>query len=212
MRFKPGDHVCSMYSTATELAEEAASFLAEGIRRGEQCWYVASGNETEAILTALGNRAVPAKKSRRALKLISADGAYVIRGGFDPETTIQTFNDAIEQAYAEGFTGFRAAAEMSWALDQENGAHLLIVYEALLRSLFANCRAIGLCLYDRNRMPFSVIHGALATHPVAGSNGRYGANQFYNSNIDGISALPDSDVRAKLEQLDQSTGSRRTES
>jgi hypothetical protein len=28
------------------------------------------------------------------------------------------FNDAIEQAYTEGFTGVRAAAEMSWVLDQ----------------------------------------------------------------------------------------------
>jgi hypothetical protein len=29
---------------------------------------------------------------------------------FHPETTLQIFNDAIEQAYTDGFTGFRAAA------------------------------------------------------------------------------------------------------
>jgi chemotaxis family two-component system sensor kinase Cph1 len=155
---------------------------------------------------------VRANPARRALTLISADRAYVIRGRFDPEVTIKTFNDAIEQAYRDGFTGFRAAAEMSWALEQENGAHLLIVYEALLRSLFANCRAIGLCLYDRTRMPLDVIDGALATHPVAGSNGQYGPNQFYNSKIDRISAVRDIDVRAKLKQVDRSTSSHRKES
>jgi hypothetical protein len=57
---------------------------------------------------------------------------------------------------------------MSWALDCEDGPQQAIVYEALLRSLFANCRAIGLCLYNRKRMPPDVINGALATHPVAG--------------------------------------------
>jgi hypothetical protein len=38
-----------------------------------------------------------------------------------------------------------------------DGAHRLIEYEALLKSLFANCRAIGLCLYNREQMPLAVI-------------------------------------------------------
>ncbi len=46
------------------------------------------------------------------------------------------FSDAIEEALSEGFTGFRAAANMSWALDLEGGTERLITYEALLRSLF----------------------------------------------------------------------------
>ena len=114
---------------------------------------------------------VSAKTKREALQLISGDGAYIVHGTFNPEATIQIFNDAIEQAYTDGFTGFRAAAEMSWALNCADGAHQVIVYEALLKSLFASCRAIGLCLYDRKRMPLQVINGALSTHPVAGSHG-----------------------------------------
>ena len=205
MRFQRGEHICVAYSTTAELAREVAAFLADGLRSGERCWYVASGDEIDAIRAALRKLHIDvrAEIARDALKLISGNGAYVVHGAFNPEATVQVFSDAIEQAYTDGFTGFRAAAEMCWALDFEDGAHQLIEYEALLRSLFASCRAIGLCLYDRKRMPLAVINGALATHPVAGSGGQYGVNPFYESETHGTSAVDDADVLRKLAQLDR---------
>jgi hypothetical protein len=50
---------------------------------------------------------VTADTRRGALQLISGDAAYVVHGAFNPEGTLQIFNDAIEQAYTDGFTGFR---------------------------------------------------------------------------------------------------------
>jgi hypothetical protein len=46
MSFKRGDHVCAIYSTTEELAREVASFLAEGLRKHERCWYVGDGAES----------------------------------------------------------------------------------------------------------------------------------------------------------------------
>jgi len=113
--------------------------------------------------------------------------------------------DAIEQAYGDGFTGFRAAAEMSWVLQHEDRAHLLIVYEALLRSLFATCRAIGLCLYHRHRMPLGVINGALQTHPYAVDSASQAcrANPFYESAVDRLLPADDATVMAKLNELER---------
>lgn len=166
---------------------------------------MASGPEIGAIRGALQNLKVDvtAQTSREALKLISGDGAYIVHGAFNPEVTIQIFNDAIEQAYTDGFTGFRAAADMSWALDCQDGAVQLLTYEALLRSLFASCQAIGLCLYDRRRMPLAVINGALAVHPIAGRNGEYCTNPFYDPTNDGRVPMPEAGVPQKLEQLGQ---------
>ena len=205
MRLQHGDHVCAMYTTTAELAHVVARFLRDGLEHGEQCWYVASGDETDEIRAELRalNIDVRAETARKALQLIAANRAYVVHGDFDPEATTRIFNDAIEQAYADGFTGFRAAAEMSWALTREDGPHQLIVYEALLRSLFTNCRAIGLCLYSRERMPLAVINGALSTHPIAGSYGRYRSNPFYDSTTEGLSVVEDGEVLAKLEQLNR---------
>ena len=208
MPFKRGDHVCGIYSTTEELAREVASFLAEGLRNHERCWYVGAGDEMDSVRAALAELGVdvPAKTKREALQLISGDGAYIVHGAFNPEVTIQIFNDAIEQAYTDGFTGFRAAAEMSWAVNCADGAHQVIVYEALLKSLFASCRATGLCLYDRKRMPLDVINGALCTHPVAGSHGHYRANPFYDPATTGPTDITQAAVLDKLAQLDRLSG------
>jgi len=37
-RIEPGDHICVFYASDHELAETAADFVAEGLRRGERCW------------------------------------------------------------------------------------------------------------------------------------------------------------------------------
>jgi chemotaxis family two-component system sensor kinase Cph1 len=206
MPFKRGDHVCAIYSTTEELTREVARFLAEGLRNHERSWYVGSGDEMDSLRDALRKLGidVAAATQRKALQLISGDAAYIVHGSFNPEATIQIFNDAIEQAYMDGFTGFRAAAEMSWALDCEDGGYQVIVYEALLKSLFANCRAIGLCLYDRTRMPLAVLNGALATHPVAGAHGHYAANPFYDPATTSLPVVSDANVVEALAQLDAS--------
>ena len=202
MPFKRGDHVCAIYSTTAELVHEAAGFLADGLRSRERCWYVAAGDETDAVRAALGELGVDvaAQTARGALRMVSGTEAYVVHGNFDPEATLQIFNDAIEQACRDGFTGFRAAAEMSWALACEDGPHQIIVYEALLKTLFANCRAVGLCLYDRSRMPLAVLDGALRTHPVAGVRGHFRPNPFYDPAVTG--PVGDrADVLQRLAQL-----------
>jgi len=208
MPFKRGDHVCAIYSTTAELTREVAGFLAEGLSRHERCWYVGIGSEMLGIHAELRKLGIDAAAQTRrdALQLISGSGAYVVHGRFNPEATIQTFNDAIEQAHTDGFTGFRAAAEMSWALDCADGAYQVIVYEALLKALFASCRAIGLCLYDRSTMPLAVINGALATHPIAGVSGNYGANPFYDPQTTRLAAVDDAQVTARLTQLGGSAG------
>jgi chemotaxis family two-component system sensor kinase Cph1 len=209
MRFKRGDHVCAMYSTTADLAQQAAQFLAEGLRNQQQCWYVASGTEGDAVGAALAtlNVNVAAETSRNALKLISGRGTYIVHGAFDPEVTLKVFDDAIEHAYIDGFAGLRAAADMSWALECPDGANQVIIYEALLRPLFVNCRATGLCLYDRTRMPLAVVDGALSTHPIAGSHGHYQANRFYNPEVRRLSVVTAADVQAKLGELDRWNGS-----
>lgn len=201
---KRGDHVCFIYSTPAELADVVAEFLSEGLRHHHRCWYVAAGDEAGLVRAALEKRHVDvdAETRRGALRIMVGGEAYVVRGAFNPESAIRVFNNAIEQAVTDGFTGFRAAADMSWALQLADGAAQLIVYEAMLRPLFANCRAIGLCLYDRTRMPLTVVDGALATHPKVRSAGRYRDNRFYDAGRTQLTSTPESVVLEKLQELD----------
>lgn len=208
MLLNPGDHVCAIYSNETELVQIVSDFLAEGLHKSERCWYLPASDNPSAIRRALKERRIDVMRAteRGALRILSSDAAYSVRGDFDPEDTLAVFSSAIEQALSDGFSGFRAAANMSWALDLENGAERLITYEALLRSLFSSARAIGLCLYDRQRMPLAVIDGALSTHPVVRANSSYRINAFYDASVRSLAAVDAPTVSAKLARLDAPSG------
>jgi chemotaxis family two-component system sensor kinase Cph1 len=207
-RFRCGDHICAIYSDAHELADLASAFLAEGLTNGERCWYVAAGKESAAVSGALTRRGVHVQSDTRrgALSIFAGSDAYVKRGGFDPEQTIRVFNDAIEDALKDGFSGFRAAADMSWALQFPNGSQLIIAYEAMLRSLFETSRVAGLCLYDRQRMPLQVLNGALMTHPIVGVNGDFDKNPFYDATVTSLREADDQSVLTNLSMLDRKNG------
>jgi hypothetical protein len=203
VRLNPGDHVCAMFEGDHELAEIVADFLAEGLRKSERCWYLPAAGNPDAVRAALAARHIDTAQAieRGALHMPSSGAAYQVRGDFDPEDTMVVFSHAIEDALSAGFNGFRAAADMSWALDLQGGAERLITYEALLRSLFSSARATGLCLYDRNRMPLDVIDGALATHPVIRLGNTYSRNTFYDPAVQSLGHADGATVRAKLTQL-----------
>ena len=185
MKLRPGDHVCSLYDTDEQLSTTVAAFLADGLARNERCWYVPSGYEAGAVRKALRQRGIDVDREtkRAALQLLDSHDTYTAHGGFDPEETMRVFSEAIEQALTDGFNGFRAAAEMSWALDVARGDETVVAYEALLRMLFSNSPATGLCLYDKRRMPQQVLNGALLTHPVVESAGRFMANGAYDPDV-----------------------------
>jgi hypothetical protein len=197
--------VCALYSDSDELARVVAEFLAEGLQRSERCWYVSASDDTRAVRSALQARGVDVAREmeRDALNILSSSAAYIVDGAFNPELTMYLFNDAIEEALADGFAGFRAAANMSWALDVGMDMEQLITYEALLRALFSSARVTGLCLYDRQRMPLAVIDGALSTHPVVRTSSGYGVNAFYEPAVRSLQPSDPLVLADKLEQIDQ---------
>ena len=180
---KHGDHACRIYPTDEELVEAVADFVAEGRQRGERCWYVAAGREGAVVIEALRQRGIDAAADMRsgAFRLIPSSDAYPVQNTFVPERSMRVFSDAIEQALRDGFSGFRAAAEMSWALGPDGPTEQLIVDESLLRSLFSSARVTGLCLYPRRSTPFAVLNGVLATHPLAASRSRRTASTMLGS-------------------------------
>src|SRR5262249_32702786 len=97
----------------------------------------------------------------------------------DPKRTLKIFSDAIDDALNAEFSGFRAAADMSWAFRLPDRGLRVIAYEAMLATLFATASVTGLCLYDRRRIPTTVMKGVLLTHPVANLHGEYESNRFF---------------------------------
>ena len=170
---KIGDHICCVFHTDQEHFDIAASYIAEGLRGRQQCLYSAAspaaldrfkghlashGLDVEG---AIGTGALLAKTARES---------HLRDGEFQSEAMLQMMGDQLESALNAGFVGLRTCGDMSWLLERPDATEDVVIYEALCSEFFRNSRAVGMCMYDRGRLPQGLLDHALSTHPciVAG--------------------------------------------
>ena len=194
--FRQGDHICALYATEQEQLRISAAYVRDGLRRREQCLYVGSSpaalKRFDAALTRVGIDAGRMTKSGALIEATHAD-AHLAGGCFDSDRMLGLLNDCVERALNAGFPGLRTCGDMSWLLQEAAGSEQAVEYEALLNQFFAGVRGLGMCLYDRARLPPAWIDHALATHSCVNLTGRRVANPFYES-------LPGSATRAARPQ------------
>jgi hypothetical protein len=202
----PGGHLCLFYRTADEQVAATTEYLAAGLRQRERCLYVADASalgKVRQALTAAGVD-VNGQVQRGALVLLTAEQAYLRGGRFDVEGMIIMLKATVKESTAAGFTALRAAGDMSWLLDGAPGSEDAILYEAMMTQLYASLPAVGLCLYDRERLDPHVLEGALGTHPVVLTHDRCcDHNPFFEARDATDGRTPDARARfvSKLQQL-----------
>jgi hypothetical protein len=203
--FLHGDHVCVLYEGEDEQLAVAAEYVAEGLRSGERCFYAADSSEgLGRFVEALDRTGVDAggAMTSGALELATKAEAHLAGGRFDSERMLQMLNDAVERALNDGFAGLRTCGDMSWLLDDAPGSGEIVEYEALLNQFFESVRAVGMCQYDRTRLPAGLLDHALATHTSAVIDGGHKSNPFYQPAVIAMRrpAQPDT-VAGKIEEL-----------
>ena len=202
--YQQGDHICSLYVVRTEQLKVAAQFLAEGLRRGEQCLYSdaseAALEEFREALSAEGVSVAPAEASG-SLLLRTKQQTHLRSGVFNCEEMLDMLNGAVESALNAGFTGLRTCGDMSWLLDEGAGAERVFEYEALLNQFFKNVRGLGMCQYDRHRLPPPAIDAALSTHASVHVAGILKANPHYRRGATAPSRARAGDVARKLQAI-----------
>jgi signal transduction histidine kinase len=176
-----GEHLCLVYEDAADQLAAVVPYVAEGLRRGEQCVYLADDRSAGVVAAALhdGGVDVAAQREGGALVFITKHDAYLRDGVFRPQQTIAFLRESVAQARADGWSGVRLAGEMTWALDGGADAQQLVEYEALLNDFFPESGALGLCQYNRRRFPGETIYDVLCTHPVAVIDAQLCPNHFY---------------------------------
>jgi len=180
--FSQGGHICALYETEDEQLAVAAAYVAEGFRKGERCFYVArSAPALSRFRSALKRCGVDPQKMAASGAFLEATNAeaHLAEGRFDSERMLRLLNDAVESALDAGFQGLRTCGDMSWLLDQADGSERVVEYEALLNQFFRGTRALGMCLYNRARLPAGLIDHAIATHSSVCIDRRHRSNPFY---------------------------------
>ena len=174
MKYQQGDHVCTLYSTREEQLAAAIEYIGGGLSRGERCLYVCCEHSPDEFRAGLKEAGidVEAEEARGALLLLTKHDGHLKGGSFDPDKMISMLHVAVKDALDAGFSGLCAAGDMSWLLDEASGSERIAEYEARLNEFYPSHRALGLCLYNRDKLPSSTLDHGLATHPhvrVAGN-------------------------------------------
>jgi len=163
--YQQGDHVCTLFTSREEQIRAAVDYIRGGLSRGERCLCICgeqTPNEFRAELRAAGIGA-DAEERRGALLLITKREGLLRGGSFKASRMIDMLNGAVADALKAGFAGLCVVGDMTWLLD-EAGSHEIVEYEALLNHFYSTKQALGLCQYNRNRLPPKILDTCLATH------------------------------------------------
>lgn len=180
-KLRQGDHLCPIHDTLAGQTASAVAFIADGLRRGERCLYVANDSPLEDLVqrfAALGVD-VPAESGKGALSILTKHDVYLREGKFDARGMIDYLTECEAAAVADGFTGLRFQGEMTWALDAHLQGDRLVEYEASLNDFLATHRAVIACHYLRPRFDPALLHDLLVTHPTVAITDLVCPNPYY---------------------------------
>lgn len=181
---RTGDHICCLFNTEDEHLSIATRYIAEGLRQREHCLYAGRSPAVLAGFRArLADEGIDVQKmvESGALTLATTADTHLAQGHFDSESMLRMMNAKLETVMNEGFTGLRTCGDMSWLLEGPPGASDVVIYEALCTEFFQNTRAVGMCMYDRARLPAGLIDYALSTHPTTCVQGQRQPNHLDRS-------------------------------
>jgi hypothetical protein len=162
-----GDHAALFYRTEEEQLSIVIPFIAIGLERNEQCLFIAEDHTPSEIYRKLEEFGVDVPKAREngSLNVVTKHETYLRHGAFQPDKMIVDLCNAVQGAVDAGFTGLRAAGELSWALDLPSALAQMVKYEEALEEHF-HSKFAALCQYDESRYPVSIIVQMKRLHPI----------------------------------------------
>lgn len=205
INYQQGDHVCTLYSTRDEQLAAAVTYIRGGLSRGERCLYVCCEHSPDEFRAGLQDAGidVAAEEARGALLLLTKHDGHLKGGSFDPDAMISMLHGAVKDALDAGFNGLCAAGDMSWLLDEAPGSERIAEYEARLNAFYPTSRALGLCLYNRNKLPPATIDHGIATHPhVRITDSILLENPFYEDPATAMTRRAQAFVKKKIRSLE----------
>lgn len=177
------DHLASIYESREGQFATVVPYIRQGLAEGEQCVYVADDNTQSEVRAALraGGVDVDAALASGALSIHTKADTYLRTDEFERDAMIEYWQESLAEAQDENdFEGFRAAAEMTWAVDEELDLDRLVRYEAILNTIYPGEDYVVLCQYNRNRFPKDVLSDVIRSHPLVAYEGTVCRNFYYD--------------------------------
>jgi hypothetical protein len=174
----PGSHVCAFYRGDGDRDRLLSGYLGAGLTAGDKCICV-----VDSAITAARLRALPRSCGKPGpdgqLDIHLPETTYLAGGEFTTRDMLTFWTENMTKAAVEGYSFYRLAGEMTWALRDAPGVEHLVGYESELNRVTALHPVIVLCLYDLDRFSGEVVVNIVKTHPQVLVQGILVENPYY---------------------------------
>lgn len=202
-RLQPGDHAFLAFSDDEERWEILRAFTQHGFAREEKVFVVVdAGHSAAEVAARIAGGAAAATRATDDGRLVVSAVPRFGPGEFDARRLADEARHQGEAVVQAGFSGLRAASEMSLALAPEGNLEQVVEYETCLHeTLFADQasrRYTALCMWDERRFGGEpAMDSVLAVHPVTVLD-RAGALHATTTPV-GLRLTGDSDIATRAE-------------
>lgn len=154
-----GSHLCSLYDSDLGRVRLATPFLADGLRGGDVCFLIASGDGRAQILDHLG-------AVHGGLDEAIAQGRLILSDGMPTGVDMYDYLErSFFMATRAGDQHLRLLGDMVWFIDQGMEVDELMDFEMRYNHALARrFPVVSLCQYDARQFSGTAILSALKSH------------------------------------------------
>lgn len=161
LEVEPGAHVGHFYQTDAERRDLLRPFLAEGVRSGQRCVYLAQPEERrEELLSRLAADGVDVE---RAVE----DGRLELRGGLGDPEELERLLGRNAGLVPDRFPLLRWGGDLTWSREEMPDSRALMQWESACNTFEHRERAVFFCQYSLSDFSGDLVMDALQTHPVS---------------------------------------------
>jgi len=160
------DHLCWTYASHDEFLDAAVTFLASGVAAGLRVMYVADSpaRELREHVAPIGD--VDRLCAAGTLILQPLPDVYGTDTAVVPEQQLAVYAAATDQALADGYTGLRAAADVTRLLANPADRAEFARWEHLADRYIVDHPLSGMCACDRRILGEDAVADVATEHPL----------------------------------------------
>ncbi|MBM7774301.1 anti-anti-sigma regulatory factor [Actinokineospora baliensis] len=158
-------HLCWAFTEPAEFFARARAFLVEGLAAGKRVCLTAPGTERALLDQVATIPGIGDLLERGAVLVRSLDGVYAGGGVVDPEEQVRVYAGETDQAVADGFTGFRVAAEATHLVRTPAHLDAFASYEHVVDRYMAASTFDAMCAYNVPELGADTVDKLATMHP-----------------------------------------------
>ena len=163
-------HLCQVFDDHAEFRAAAVEFLADGLARGARVRYIGPADEQTLHTDLTPLVGMPQARRPGAVEVVSVAGTYAGPDAcVDAQTQVDSYTADTQAALADGFAGFRVAAQVTMLVRTPAQLDAFARYEHQADRLMTRVPFTAMCGYRRAELGDDAVAQLACLHPVGGS-------------------------------------------